>query len=306
MGVVTGEKLGWGNHRKSLLVVSRFTKKIIEEDGALVPPVAVEFGVVGAEDDGFGTHDPAKVLDLFFAIKHKVCRMFGCALAGKVGSVRLFVRRATGDAVVFQAGEFSHSVRLDVGADVIVIEIEAAISVEVAVLPISGVPLLCTPDLFAGFDIATKGGRTCGGEDGGKDSVSGAGLGIEDSMCVHDEPADFGLLEVMFDPWVVGALWEPDPARVSAKAGTIIGAGDLDLGADGLREFAHERQKTVGGTAGDDFQKSCILKFTECLDEVALVAIAEKVAAMVKTIVIEAGEGLEGGIVLGSVKLFSG
>jgi hypothetical protein len=42
------------------------------------------------------------------------------------------------------------------------------------------------------------------------------------------------------------------------------------------------------------------------LDEVALVAIAEKVAAMVKTIVIEAGEGLEGGIVLGSVKLFSG
>ena len=306
MGVVTGEKLGWGNHRKSLLVVSRFSKQIIQKDGAFVPPVAVEFGVIRAEDDGFGTHDPAKVLDLFFAIKHKVCRMFGCALAGKVGSVRLFVRRATGDAVVFQAGEFSHSVRLDVRADVIVIEIEAAISVEVAVLPISGVPLLCTPDLFAGFDIATKGGRTCGGEDGGKDSVSGAGLGIEDSMCVHDEPADFGLLEVMFDPWVVGALWEPDPARVSAKAGTIIGAGDLDLGADGLREFAHERQKTVGGTAGDDFQKSGILKFTKCLDEVALVAIAEKVVAVVKTIVIEAGEGLEGGIVLGSVKLFSG
>ena len=62
----------------------------------------------------------------------------------------------------------------------------------------------------------------------------------------------------------------------------------------------------MGGTAGDDFQKSGILKFTKCLDEVALVAIAEKVVAVVKTIVIEAGEGLEGGIVLGSVKLFSG
>ena len=266
----------------------------------------VEFGVIRAEDDGFGTHDPAKVLDLFFAIKHKVCCMFGCPLAGKVGSVRLFVWRATGDAVVFQAGEFSHSVRLDVGANVIVIEIKAAISVEVAILPISGVPLLCTPDLFAGFDIATKGGRTCGGENGGKDSVSGAGLGIEDAMCVHNEPADFGFLEVVFDAWVVGALWKPDPSRVSAKAGMVIGACDLDLSTDGLREFAHQRQKTVGGTAGDDFQKSCILKFTECLDEVALVAIAEKVAAMVKTIVIEAGEGLEGGIVLGSVKLFFG
>jgi len=232
--------------------------------------------------------------------------MFGSALASEVGSVWLFVLSATGDAVVFQAGELPDSVRLDVGADVVVIEIKAAISVEVAVLPISGVSLLCTPDLFAGFDIATKGGRTCGGEDGGKDSVSGAGLGVEDSMCVHDEPANFGFLEVMFDTWVVGALWEPDPARVSAEAGTIIGAGDLDLSSDSLREFTHERQKTVGGAARDDFQKSCILKFTEGLDEIAMVAITEKVAALVKAIVIEAGEGLKGGIVLGSVKLFSG
>ena len=268
--------------------------------------MAVQLGIIRAENDGFGAHDPAKVLDLFFAIKHKVCRMFGCALAGKVGSVRLFVRRATGDAMVFQAGELPHPVRLDVRADVVVIEIEAAISVEVAILPIPGVPLLCTPDLFAGFDIATKGSRTCGGEDGGKDPVGGAGLGVEDSMCIHDEPANFGFLEVMFDPWVVGALWEPNPARVSAEAGTIIRACDLDLSTDGLREFTHERQKTVGGSASDDFQKSRILKFTEGLDEIAMVAITEKVAALVKAIVIEAGEGLKGGIVLGSVKLFSG
>ena len=306
MGIVTREKFGRGSHRKSLLVVGRFSKKIIQEDGAFVPPVAVQLGIIRAENDRFGAHDPAQVLDLFFAIKHKVCRMFGCALAGKVGSVRLFVRRATGDAMVFQAGELPHPVRLDVRANVVVIEIEAAISVEVAILPIPGVPLLCTPDLFAGFDIATKGGRTCGGEDGGKDSVSRAGLGVEDSMCVHDEPANFGFLEVMFDTWVVGALWEPDPARVSAEAGMVIGAGDLDLSTDGLREFTHQRQKTVGGSASDDFQKSRILKFTEGLDEIAMVAITEKVAALVKAIVIEAGEGLKGGIVLGSVKLFSG
>jgi len=148
--------------------------------------------------------------------------MFGSALASEVGSVWLFVLSATGDAVVFQAGELPDSVRLDVGADVVVIEIKAAISVEVAVLPVSGVTLLCTPNLFTGFDIATKGCRTSGGEDGGKDPVSGAGLGVEDSMCVHNEPADFGFLEVMFDSWVVGALWEPDPARVSAKAGMVI------------------------------------------------------------------------------------
>ena len=263
VGVVAGEEFGRGDHRKGFLVVSGFAKEIIEEDGALVPPVAVQFGVVRAENDGFGSHDASKVLDLFFAIEHEVGRVVGGTLASEMGSVRLFVRRATSDAVVLEAGEFPHAVGLDVGADVVVIEVEAAISIKVAVLSVPGVALLCAPHLFTGFDIASEGGGAGGGEDGGEDAVGGAGVGIKESVGIDDKPANFGLLEMVLDPWVVGAFGQPDAAGVAAKAGAIIGAGDLDLGADGLREFAHEGQKAVGGAAGDDFQNAGVLEFAE-------------------------------------------
>ena len=122
--------------------------------------MAVQFGIVGAKDNGFCPHYTAKMLDLFFAIEHEVGGMFGGAFAGKVRAVRLFMGSASGDAVVLQARELPHAIRLDVGADVVVIEVETAVAVEVAVFAIPWVTLLCTPDLFAGFDIASKRGRT--------------------------------------------------------------------------------------------------------------------------------------------------
>jgi len=87
---------------------------------------------------------------------------------------------------------------LDIGADIVVFEIEAAISVEIAVLGVAGVTFFGAPDLFTGFDIATESGGACGGEDGGKDAVGGAGFGMEESVGIEDEPADFCFLEIVF------------------------------------------------------------------------------------------------------------
>ena len=303
VGVVAGEKFGRGDHRKGFLVVSGFAKEIIEEDGALVPPVAVQFGVVGAEDDGFGSHHTPKMLDLFFAIEHKVGRVVGGTLSSEVGSVRLFVRRATGDAVVLEASELSHAVGLDVGADVVVIQVEATISIKVAVLSVPGVALLRAPHLFTGFDIASEGGGSSGGEDGGKNPVGGAGFGIEDSVGINNEPANLGLLKMVLDPWVVGAFGQPDATGVATKTVVVVLSGDLDLSANGLRKLSQKGQKTVGGSAGDNFQDSGILEFAEGLNEVALVTVAEEMAAVVKTIVIKAGERLKGGVVSGAVQL---
>jgi hypothetical protein len=100
------------------------------------------------------------MFDLFFAIEHEVGSMFGGALPGKVRTVRLFMRSASCDTVVLQARELPHAVGLDVGADVVVIEVEATVAVEVAIFAISWVALLGTPDLFTGFDIASKRSRT--------------------------------------------------------------------------------------------------------------------------------------------------
>ena len=62
----------------------------------------------------------------------------------------------------------------------------------------------------------------------------------------------------------------------------------------------------MGGSAGDDFKDTCILKFPKSGDQVALVAITKKMPAVMKAIVIEAGEGLKGRIVSRSVELFVG
>ena len=159
MGIVSGKEFRRGDHRECFLVMGRFSEQVIQKNGPFVPPVAVQFGIIGAEDNGFSTHYTAEMFDLFFAIEHKVGGMFGGAFAGKVRAVRLFMGSASGDAVVLQARELPHAIGLDVGADVVVIEVETAVAVEVAVFAIPWVTLLRTPDLFAGFNITSK----CGG-----------------------------------------------------------------------------------------------------------------------------------------------
>ena len=124
-------------------------------------------------------------------------------------------------------------------------------------------------------------------------------------MGIDDEPADFCVLEVSLDSWIVGALGKPYASRISTEAVSIILASDLDLGPNGLGEFPHEWKKPVSGAAGNNFQNSCILKFPKGLDEVTMVAITKEMAAVIEPVVIKTGEGLEGGIVLGTVEFLS-
>jgi hypothetical protein len=130
-------------------------------------------------------------------------------------------------------------------------------------------------------------------------------IGIQDSVSIDDEPADFRLLKVSFDSRIVGAFGKPYASRISTEAVSIILASDLDLGSNGLWEFPHEWEKSVGGAAGNNFQNSCILKFSKGLDEVAMIAITKKMAAVIESIVIKTGKGLKGGIVLGAMEFLS-
>jgi len=75
---------------------------------------------------------------------------------------------------------------------------------------------------------------------------------------------------------------------------------NLDLGANGLRKFAHEGKKSVGSAAGNDFENAGVLEFAESANEVAVVAVAKKGTAVVKALVVEVGEGVESGIVAGA------
>ncbi len=195
---MAGEEFGWRDHGKCLLIASGFAEEVIKKDRAFVPPVAVELRIVRTEDEGFDAHDSAKVLDLFFPIEHKISGVAGGAFAGEMGAVGFFVGGAASDSIIFESSKLAKAVGLDVGADVVVLEIEAAIAIEIAVLGIAGVTFFGAPDLFTGFDIATESGGACGGEDGGKDAVGGAGFGMKETVGIEDEPADFCFLEIVF------------------------------------------------------------------------------------------------------------
>jgi len=266
VSVVPCEELGRSDHTECFLVVGGLTKEGIEEEGAFVPPVSVQFGVVGANNDGFNSHDAVEMLDLFFPIEHEVGGMLIGSLAGQGRAVRFFVLGPAGDAVIFETCKFSDSVGLDVGSDVIVVEIEAAVSIEVPIFGVSGVAFLGAPNLLAGFDIAAKGSRASGGKEGGEDAVSGTRFGVEDAVGVDNEPADLGFLEIVFDSRKIGAFGEPNPPRIATKAVSVIVSGDLNLGPNRLWKILHQRKETVGGSAGDDFQDAGVLKLSKCGD----------------------------------------
>jgi hypothetical protein len=128
------------------------------------------------------------------------------------------------------------------------------------------------------------------------------GIGIQDSVGIDDKPADFRVLKVSFDSRIVGTLGKPYASRISTEAVSIILSSDLDLGPNGLGEFPHEWEEPVGGATGNNFQNSHVLKFSKGLDEVPVVAITKEMAAVIESVVIKTGEGLEGGIVLGAVE----
>jgi hypothetical protein len=187
-------------------------------------------------------------------------------LAGEVRAVRFLVLGTAGDAVIFESCEFSNPVGLDVGADVVVIEVETAVSIEVPVFRVSGVALLGAPNLLAGFDVATEGSGSSGGKDGGENAVGWTGFGIENAVSVDNEPANFSFLEIVFDSRKIGTFGEPNPARIATKAVSVIVSGDLNLGPNRLWKILHQRKETVGGSAGDDFQDAGVLKLSKCGD----------------------------------------
>jgi hypothetical protein len=203
------------------------------------------------------------MLDLFFPIEHEVGGMLIGTLAGQGRAVRFFVLGPAGDAVIFETCKFSDSVGLDVGSDVIVVEIEAAVSIEVPIFGVSGVAFLGAPNLLAGFDVATEGSGASGGKEGSEDAVSGTGFGVEDAVSVDDEPANLGLLEVVFDSRKICAFGEPDPSRIATKTVSVIVSGDLNLGPDRLWKILHQRKEAVGGSAGDDFEHAGVLKLSK-------------------------------------------
>jgi hypothetical protein len=124
-------------------------EEIAEEDRALVPPVAEQLRVVGADDDRRAIHAVRETLDLVLSRRPEVRRVLPGPLPRDVGIVHpLVVQLLVGDRVVLDAGVRAVALGMNVRADVVEGQVESDVAVEIAVVPVAGIALARAPDLL--------------------------------------------------------------------------------------------------------------------------------------------------------------
>src|ERR1017187_3793520 len=294
LGREPAQILGRRGELEYVLVERDLAHEKVDEVGAFEPPVAVQLRVVWGDDQRRAFHDAEEMLDLFFAIEHEVAGVRRGFLHRVVAVVRFLVRGLARDAEILHAGETADAVGVNVRLDVVVFEVETNVTVEIAIIAVAGVAFLGTPDLLRGFDVAPERGHTRRREHRRVNPVARTRMAEHDAMRVHDEPADLGFLEKLFDAGLVGAFRQPHAARVATETLAIVVAGDHDLSANRFGMLRHQGQKAVRRAACDDLELAHLLNLAEGADEVAPIAVAERGAGLLKTVVVEPSEIVEG------------
>src|SRR6185436_1959932 len=93
---------------------------------------------------------------------------------------------------------------------VIVIQVKSDIAVEISVAAVSRITFVLAPNLLGRIQVPAKSRDTIGSEDGRKDAGAGTRTSLQNSVRVHDKPADIRLLQNTLDPLGVSAFRQPD------------------------------------------------------------------------------------------------
>ena len=103
--------------------------------------MAVKLRIIGREDNGIHPEHAVEMLDLLAPVEDEIARVVRRPFPRDVGPVRLLPSALARDAMILEAGEFAQPVRLDVGLDVIKIEVVADVAIEIAVGGITRIAL---------------------------------------------------------------------------------------------------------------------------------------------------------------------
>src|ERR1035437_2753568 len=93
-----------------------------------------------------------------------------------------FVGRAASDAIILDAGEPALARRGQVRLQVVQIEVEADVTVEVAITRVAGVTGVTAPDLAGGIRVTAKGRDAVRREDRGKRRVAWPWPGMQNAV----------------------------------------------------------------------------------------------------------------------------
>ena len=119
----------------------------LEEDGPFEPPVAVELGVVGRDDDGRYGHPQRELAELSLALADEVARVLEGLRARNAGLIRLFLDVGPRDAEVLEARHQPRAVARDLAHEVRRRQVKADVAVKVAIISVAWVTLVARPHL---------------------------------------------------------------------------------------------------------------------------------------------------------------
>src|ERR1700751_408103 len=127
--------------------------KLFQKNRSFEPPVPKQFRIERSDNVGLKT-EFADFANLLAALFQKMNCVSCCRILGCPSIIHLFLITASGNPVVFYAGEFSYSVRDR--PQMLYWQIETNVAIKFPVNWIAWVASLCTPDLAAGVGIACE------------------------------------------------------------------------------------------------------------------------------------------------------
>ena len=157
--------------------------------------MAEQLRIEWADDDRGHVHVAPQVLDLRGARPHEMPGMMVRRPQRPAAVVELLIRRATGNSVVFDTGEFPRAVARQGVGQMLARKIEADVAVEVPIRRIARITFFRAPDLAARFAIASKRRGAAGRKDRSVNGVARTRAAKHQAVRIEHEPAQFRLLQ---------------------------------------------------------------------------------------------------------------
>ena len=165
--------------------------ELFQENWSFEPPVPKQFRIERSDNDRVET-DFADFANLLTALFQKVNCMLCCRIFGCRSVIQLFLIAASGDPMVFYAGEFSGSARDR--SQMFHGQIETDVAIKFPVSWIARIAFVRTPDLAARSGITCEGRWPCWCITGSVNGAAWARRSKEQPVSVDNEPAKIRFL----------------------------------------------------------------------------------------------------------------
>src|SRR5262245_12079600 len=132
-----------------------------------------------------------------------------CRALSRGRVIQLFILGRTCNAIILNSRERPVLAARQVRLHVVKIQIEADVTIKVAVPSITGVSLVPAPDLFCRFQVPTKSRDAIGREDRCEYRVTRPRASMQDSMGFQHEPSKARLRQGVLDGLTVSTLRKP-------------------------------------------------------------------------------------------------